>query len=61
MTSLVATGIYCLLHWHKFMPHNLRGIRKVVFNILLVLNFPFLPLFLHFRLAAVRVQMQQVK
>ena len=61
VTSQVATGIYCLLHRHKLMPHNLRGIRKVVFNVLLLLNFPFLPLFLHFRLAAARLQMQQVK
>ena len=61
ITSHVATGIYCFIHRHKLMPHNLSGIRKVIFNILLVANFPFLPLFLHFRLTALRVQMYQVQ
>ena len=61
VTSHVATGVYCLIHRHKLMPHNLSGIRKIIFNILLVVNFPFLPLFLHFRLSALRVQMYQVQ
>ena len=60
VTSHVATGIYCFIHRHKLMPHNISGIRKVIFNILLIANFPFLPLFLHFRLAAIRIQMYQV-
>ena len=61
VTSHLATGIYCLIHRHKLMPHNLGGIRKAIFNILLILNFPFLPLFLHFRLSTLRIQMFEMR